>query len=334
MMIRALLLSLTLLLPLAACGGEEADAAEGDPAGLDAGEVSSDGADEDGAGDIGLDAGPLSTAFTFAVIADTHVVSANKSHDRLVAAVDWINKEAKGRDIELVLVLGDIAWGKGLAIANADLSALHVPWVPIIGDNEIAGGSEQAYEETFGPHLAQLATEFDDFVRAPLPVTAADGSMLWLQNMAFSHRGVRFVGFDTAARIDHFIRSEQGHLHEVPAGTWPWLAGEIAKVGDMADESVVLFSHIPMHLSPGGFDEAEMAQITALIGPVGHKVYAHFSGHYHGEVTEEVKDAGYTAYVTDATWDDEVRVRLVEVSGNGARFEYSHQLIDVPWTGP
>ena len=280
------------------------------------------------------DAGPFTARFSFAVIADTHVVSKGKNHDRLVAAVDWINKEAGARDIQLVLVLGDIAWAQGMSIGLADLAALQVPWVPIIGDNEIAGGSEVDYEETFAPHYNKLAGQLDDFVRAPLPVTAADGSALWLQNMSFNHGGVRFVGLDTAARVKHPIMSEQGWLHDVPGGTWPWFAAQIGAAKELPDESVVLFSHIPMHTSPGGFDVEEMAQITALIGPLGHKVYAHFSGHYHGDLTQEIKAAGYTAFVTDATWDDEVRVRVVKVSGNDLGFAYEHKLIDVPWDGP
>ena len=320
---------------LTGCGGEESAPPQADSAGSGDTGAGADGvAYPDAALDAGTDAGPLTARFTFAVLADPHVVSKSKNHDRLVAAVAWINEEAAARDIQLVLVLGDIAWGAGLDIGLADLAALQVPWVPIIGDNEIAAGSEVNYAKTFAPQFEKLATELEDFVHAPMPVTAADGQALWLQNMAFNHAGVRFVGLDTAARIKHPILSEQGWLHDVAGGTWPWFAGEMSGAETLADESVILFSHIPMHTSPGGFDTDEMAQITALLAPVGDKIYAHFSGHYHGDLTVEVPDAGYTAFVTDATWDDEVRVRLVKVSGNGAGFAYEHELIDVPWQGP
>ncbi len=283
---------------------------------------------------IAVDAGPLEKVYAFAVIADPHVTGKTKNHDRLVAAVAWINDHAKERNIELVLVLGDIAWGKGMTIAREDLDQLKVPWVPIIGDNEIAGGSEQDYDKVFGSRYDAVAKELDDVVRAPLPVTATDGSQLWLQNLAFSHRGMRFIGLDFNARVKHFIRSEQGHLHDVPGGTWSFFENEINNLGERKHESVVMYSHIPMHLSPGGFDSEEMDKITALVGPKGDLIYAQLSGHYHFEMIDEPKDAGFTMFCTDATWDDEVRVRVIDVSANGERFDFAHELVAVPWSGP
>jgi hypothetical protein len=32
-------------------------------------------------------------------------------------------------------------------------------------------------------------------------------------------------------------------------------------------------------------------------------------------------------FVTDATWDDNISLRVVTVSGNGLRMEYSHESV-------
>ena len=34
-------------------------------------------------------------------------------------------------------------------------------------------------------------------------------------------------------------------------------------------------------------------------------------------------------FVTDAVWDDDNTLRLVHVSGNGKRFEYTHEKVTV-----
>jgi hypothetical protein len=245
-----------------------------------------------------------------------------------------INANAKARDIELVLILGDIAWGKGLPIARDDLAALTMTWVPIIGDNVIVSDNETQWDETFAPQLAKAAKELDEFVRAPLPVTDTTGKQFRLQNAAFSHRGLRFIGLDLNARVKHIIRSEQGNLYDFPGGTWPFFKAEIDGLGDRKKESVLMYTHIPMHLSPGGFDDKEMDIVAALTGPKGDLIYANLAGHYHFELTDEPKDAGYVMMTTDATWDDELRVRVVEVSANAQRFEFKHELVAVPWTGP
>ncbi len=317
------------------CGTEE-DAADADAGALP------DSEDSDAAGDVDTqddgalsqDAGPMEKVFSFAVVADPHVTNSGKNHDRLVATVAWLNANAEARGIELVLVLGDIAWGKGLPIARADLDALTMPWVPIIGDNVIVSDNELQWNEAFTTQFDALTTELGDFIRAPMPGTDTKGKELWLQNAAFSHRGLRFIGLDFNARVKHFIRSEQGSLYDFAGGTWPFLKGEIDSLGERKQESVLMYSHIPMHLSPGGFDDKEMEAITALTGPKSDLIYANLAGHYHFEMVDEPKDAGYVMFSTDATWDDEVRVRVIDVSTNAVRFDYSHELVAVTWTGP
>ncbi|MBW1880450.1 MAG: hypothetical protein JRJ84_18995, partial [Deltaproteobacteria bacterium] len=63
---------------------------------------------------------------------------------------------------------------------------------------------------------------------------------------------------------------------------------------------------------------------------MGDVVAANYAGHYHIDVEQVIDDGDYDLFVTDATWDDDNRVRLVEVWGNGERFEYVQELIDAP----
>ncbi len=50
-----------------------------------------------------------------------------------------------------------------------------------------------------------------------------------------------------------------------------------------------------------------------------------FAGHLHVDYDEDFPDAGYSTFVTDATWDDEVRIRLVRVLGNEVERRYEHE---------
>lgn len=269
--------------------------------------------------------------FRYVVIADPHVSTpTGENVDRLDRAVAWIGENADTLDLRLVLVVGDIAWGDGLDAALASLDRLPVTWVPINGDNEVSLGSEEGYATTFAEHYAALATTLDDWEMGPVEVWNPEFEQTsWFHNLSFTFEGVRFVGLDWASRDDNVILSEMGALHDFEGGTFPFFEQALAKAGDKGEDTV-LFSHIPMHLSPGGFDLDQMERITAVTSPQADHVWADLAGHYHGDGVEEVADGGYTLYVTDATWDDEVEVRLVEVWANEARFSPSTEVVVIP----
>jgi len=49
--------------------------------------------------------------FSFAVIADPHI-DGNPGHKaKFAKAIEWIIDNRKSKDIELVIIVGDIAWG-------------------------------------------------------------------------------------------------------------------------------------------------------------------------------------------------------------------------------
>lgn len=253
------------------------------------------------------DTSPASGSFRFVVIADPHVTSAGGENDaRLDRAVDWINADGA---LSFALVVGDVGWAEGLAPARESLDRLAIPYVPINGDNEVQLGSEEAYHLAFATQYEALAASMEGWAMGSVAVANPEvGVTSWFHNVAFSFGGMRFVGLDWAARVIHPLLGEMGYLHDFEGGTWPFFEEQLT-----GDAGTFLFSHIPMHLSPGGFDIAQMERVTGVTADA--PVWANFAGHYHGDGSETVEEGGYDVHVTDATWDDEVRVRIVEVSG-------------------
>jgi hypothetical protein len=281
----------------------------------------------DTAADDTGEAPPLEPLFSFAVLADPHLWGSEENAARAAAAVDWVNDHAVERGIEVALLVGDVAWGDGLADAPALLGALAVPWVPVSGDNEIQSGDEAAAYAAFAPQWAALAGQLDAFCLAPAPTWNPEHEQdSWFTNLAFEHRGVRFVGLDWATRTVASIFGEMADLHDFSGGTLPWLEAALAGREDGPADSVVFFSHHPMHVFPGAFDEAEIAALAERLDPWGEALYADFAGHYHVDLEDEPEGASWAVYATDAVWDDALTVRVVEVSGNGRRFAFAQEL--------
>ena len=302
-------------------------------AGSEAVEPEQDDSQEDSAvEDSGAVALPF--LFSFAVLADPHISTGAEHQERLAAAVGWINDSAAAESIELVVVVGDIGWGDGLPIARDLLDALEMPYLPIIGDNEIHFGDEQRFDEVFASHYALLSDTFGGWRRGTVEAwNPVHEQTSWFQNTSFEYRGLRWVGLDWCSRDDNSLLSEFAEVHDFAGGTWPFFADELGALGEDGAErgDVLLFSHHPMHL--GAFNSAQMADITGLTGPIHQRIAGAWAGHLHLDAEVVVEEGGYTVWVTDATWDDVNTVRLVKVYGDGERFEYDQELIEVPGFG-
>jgi hypothetical protein len=266
--------------------------------------------------------------FRFAVFADPHISGSEDDHvERLQAAVDWVNENTEDLDLRLVLVVGDVGWGaEGLPQAKTTLDTLSIPYIPITGDNEVQFGSEETYATTFETHYTALSEDFPDF---RVPDGAVEnpeiGGLSWFSNMAFSYEGLHFIGLDWASRVDDPILGETGYLHDFAGGTLPFLKEELATVTEKR-EQVILFSHIPMHFSPGGFSTERNATVEAILKEYEASVWADLAGHYHISAEEE-EAAGYMLYVTDAIWDDTIDIRIIDVFENEAGFSYISSLV-------
>lgn len=268
--------------------------------------------------------------FSFAVVADPHVTSAGENADKLAAALAWIDANAEQRQIELVLAAGDLAWGAGLDVAPALFDAISVPVVPLIGDNEVQAGGEERFDQVFAPRYQALATELEGWERAPTPTWDPDLQRdLWLQNAAWTHRGVRFLSLDWVVRAVDGVLGELGALHDVEGGSLPWLTAQLQAAAAEPDEGVVLVSHIPMHL--GLFTLDQMATLGERLALRSASVYADFAGHVHVDSGQTLDDLGYDVYTTQATHSDVVVVRVVHVTSDGERFSYTHERVEVPF---
>jgi calcineurin-like phosphoesterase family protein len=269
--------------------------------------------------------GPAET-FSFVVIADPHIAGPAEHERRLSVAVEWVNQHLEVEGIELVLVVGDIGWKRAnQERAKEILGRLAVPYVPLLGDNEIEAGCEADFHQVFAPVLAGLAKTVRNWRQAPGFVRPGSGEVLNLQNLSFDHRGLHFVVLDWMTREG----GESADLHAEPGGTLPWLEEELDRCGNRPANSVLLFSHLPMHMNYfyEVFTEEEDAKVAAVTRPFDEILYANFAGHYHINWQQRRPDWGYDLFVTDATWDDTLTLRLVGVEGGEEGFTFTNRLI-------
>ncbi len=283
--------------------------------------------------DTAVDPGPVEPLFSFVVFADPHVTADDEHADRLRTAVQWVNDNAEAEGIELLFIVGDIGWGDvGVDLASELLGALSIPWVPVLGDNEVQYGSEERFDAVFSLQYAALAEQFEGFDRAATPVDNPDyGTQSWFQDFGFDHRGLRLVGVDWNSRHIGGLEGEMADLHDFEGGSWEWLASDLEQHGEGASDSVVFFSHHPMHLSPGAFDLEEIDLLDGLLAAYDDALYANFAGHYHVNGDEADPARPIEVHVTDAIWDDTLTLRQVDVTGNAAVTEYAHALVELPY---
>jgi len=311
-------LSVSLLLSLALLVG-----CPGDP--------DDDSAGDDDAGDDD-DGGPVEYRFTLGVIADPHVTGNVEHAERLDAAVAWMNDHASERDIRFVVVLGDIGWNSGIDTVKPQLDALSMPYVPITGDNEIHAGDEEAFFDTFTPQWELLSTTLDGWQMATMPVdNPVAGKLSWFNNFSFDYEGVHFIGLDWCVRGDHGLLGDTGDLHDFEGGSFQFWEDDLAGREGDPQASIVLLTHIPMQILM--FDIDELEKVYEVMTAVGDAHYGNLAGHVHIDATFTEADGLYELITYDATWDDDVTVGLVEVSGNDQRFEYHHELHIVPFGG-
>jgi hypothetical protein len=286
--------------------------------------------------------------FSFAIIADPHVDGNVIRRAKFETAVEWIIDNKDSNDIELVFVLGDIAWGgrrgsRNLAIARHILSRLNdagIPYVPIIGDNEVAVRGEKEFQDVFEPQYKNLSKMLTNWQKAAIPVNG-----MYLQNFSFDYKGCHFVCLDFNSREKG---NESGELHDFPGGTWSWFQNDIEKCSKPKKENIVIMSHIGMFRT--GFEKAdqylfsedEMTKIKRFLYNYRGYVDSNYAGHLHQNwkmvVWSGLLTPLYTVRVTDETWydtewpesdDREVTVRLVQVNSNGPKVTYAQHIQNV-----
>jgi hypothetical protein len=271
--------------------------------------------------------------FTLAAIADPHIVGSSEHDQRLEAVVTWLNTEADPQNIELVVVLGDIGWGEGLERSKEMLDLLEITWLPVIGDNESHAGDEAGFDVVFGPQYEALSNnpELSGWVQASTPVWDPDlENDRYLQNTRFDYKGLRIIGLDWASRDSGRIEGEMGNLHDYEGGTWEFLEESIADVSELMDNSVILATHIPMMI--GAFYTTEVERFAALFESDREKIAMNLGGHLHVNAEQfAVAGGAYDMFITNAIWDDEATVRLIDVYMGESGFVFDHRVIEIDW---
>jgi hypothetical protein len=254
---------------------------------------------------------------------------------RLEAVIDWLNSEAESQNIELVVVLGDIGWGEGLERSKELLDALEIIWLPVIGDNVSHAGDEAGFHEVFGPQYEALSNnpKLSGWVQAETPVWDPElESDRYLQNTRFDYKGLRIIGLDWASRDPGRVEGEMGNLHDYEGGTWGFLEQSVADVSELMDSAVIMATHIPMMMSPGAFDTGEMERLGELFAPSRKKIAMNLGGHFHVNGEQfALADGSYDMFLTDAVWDDEATLRLVDVYADETGFVFEQRLVVVEW---
>jgi hypothetical protein len=285
--------------------------------------------------------------FSFAIIADPHI-NGNKNHKaKFISAVDCIIANKDKKDIQLVFVVGDIAWGGPRGNRNpktaenilARLNLAGIPYIPIIGDNEIQRGSEREFHDTFKKQYKYLSNVLEHWRKAPTPVKRK-----YLQNFSFDYKGCHFVCCDLNSRQ---LDNEGGELHDFSGGSWPWFKNDIETCSKAKKESIVIITHIGMFRTGFGaadeflFSLDEMNKIKSFLYDYREYVDTNYSGHvhlnWHSVVWSGMFTTIYHARTTDETWhcqqwpeidDKEVTIRLVQVNSDGNTVLYNQQIFN------
>ena len=272
--------------------------------------------------------------FSIAVLADPHI-SGNAEHSaRLQEAIAWINEHRENRQIELVPVLGDVGWGVGLSESKELLEQLEVPYIPIIGDNEIQYGDEENFTTVYNDQFQWLSENTEAWTFGGGAVwNPEEVKESFFTNMAFTHKGIRLIALDWASRLpsSEGIWTEFGYLHEFEGGTKEFLESELPILTESKQSSTLFLTHIPMTI--GSFNSAQMDSITTTVAAYSDRIYANFAGHMHVNVEDDTRDRGYEVYVTNAVWDDVITIRMLDVYQNSNAVYFEQELIEFPWSG-
>ena len=164
-----------------------------------------------------------------------------------------------------MFVLGDIGWESNdgrlnIRTAKEVLDGLTVPYVPVIGDDDILfGRCGLDFIETFEPvhqSLAELASDpgsgFADWRRGPTKVLSPYRPAYYdyFLNFAFEYRGVQFICADfcsrDGSRTIFKTQDDDTDLHDHEGGTWPWFTRCLAECPKDKKENIVLMAHNPL----------------------------------------------------------------------------------------
>lgn len=237
--------------------------------------------------------------FSFAVIADPHI-DGDPDH------------EAKFRT-----AVAAVIDTKGIR------NTAGIPYVPIIGDNEVQAGCEAEFDTVFSPQYTYLSTAagIENWQKASVPINS-----MYLQNFSFDYKQCHFTCADFASRIPG---DEGGELHDFEGGTWRWFKSDIENAPTLKGENINVITHIGMLdlVEKYLFSSSELNTIKGFIQPYKDNVDSNYAGHIHQNFTWNVPTLFpyYTVRVIDETWHD-IWVKAIALEDAVRRRNLSHCL--------
>jgi len=256
--------------------------------------------------------------WTFAIITDLHIGRGYPDYsgedyyltERLEKVVEWINENHNDPEynIKFVAVLGDIANSAKLSElqkAKEVLDNLEIPYIPVIGNHDVWSDGEadgDSYfneifnDDFFNQQCGKLGVAWSNGRTVEKLKKAGDS---YLQNYAFTYKGINFVSLDFVNR-EAIIPTSRAKpvLH---SSTMQWLDKSLCE-----GKPTILLSHHPMIENKllqlfFGADLWKYIEVFSTvfddITPIGKiineaevkfgtKVLANFAGHVHGWSTK------------------------------------------------
>ena len=311
---------------------------------------------------VNLTKSNIEETFSIALIADVHYhdnIYQAECLKRLVDAVTWINSNHIKENIQVVGVLGDTAWDAEIFVQNAKdaLDKLEIPYIPIIGNNEVCEWKEgeKVFNRIYSPQFEYLAKTLDGWERASIPVLDPDTKKeIYLQNYAFDLRGLRIICSDWNARMPPdvpLMMKHHAHMYDFQGGTWPFFQTQIlreaAKV-NKKNNNILMWAHHPLHISPlypmikmniMAFTPELFKIIVNFIYPYRELLGLDFAGHYHYPWHEYVPQAGLEIYILKSLkplfrWETfafhNPTIGMLRVASEEEKFTYVYKHVLIP----
>lgn len=274
--------------------------------------------------------------FTFVHLADLHIGEGAEGGDygtpgvddtapagdvgapaqRLRETVNWINANKDSKNIEFVMVTGDLTdSGEKSEFHKAKeiLDALTIPYVPLIGNHDIwpytadteakAPVGDEYFKTIFAPTFDSLKTRlpgWDDGTRLIRAYNKENGEYAYFQNFSFTYKGYNFICADFNTRTHAPVGKKgvgpTGELYNFKGGTWPWFTSHYNSYPGKGTANMLVFEHHPlvlirMYSQWFSLSIKDYKTVTGFLNDKKNKpsVGAWISGHLHRNAEYAVK---------------------------------------------
>jgi 3',5'-cyclic AMP phosphodiesterase CpdA len=265
--------------------------------------------------------------FTFAQITDVHIgegfydygtigykndtfptLDTSTPTVALENAISWINANYIEKNIKFVIVSGDLtakAQYSEFMKFKQIMSALHIPYVPMIGNHDVWQYIKYNIEESYatGDSLMNVIfadvfeqnklffDNWNDGTRTLETYNPETNLKHNFQNYSFEYDGFIFYALDFNPRY-HVKKEEPGigpeaQLYDYEVGTFRWFKQALENNPNKSKENICVISHHPpidnilFVLSNFVFEYDEYDKLTNMLVPYQNNLALWLSGHIH-----------------------------------------------------